>query len=924
MKDLLRALAAISDALDVPADVRDLLDGLWLAHIGVIDTSLSTASDSVALSASAKARADQAPVKTSPSPTNAVSDGPLPLYLDDDTAPGPSQPVRAPAAPPLTHARSILRALRPLRSRHTRPGTDELDVEATAEAVTDTGLIELIFRRRSERRWSLQILVDEGGAWPVLESSVRALVNVITRLGAWRSVTVSSLPDGQAPTLRKGMTPQRDTERRTPRSWRRLRDPTHRTVSLVITDATRRGWCDGRVPTLLRGLSSPTALLMTLPATLWHRTALRHGLDPDDPLRASLLTSARLREYTGPVALVSLNPARLHAWAGSLADGRRYRPRTRLSTAPAPPSRPTPRWPGAAIVDTFLRHATPQTARLALLLAWSPAISVDVIRILRTAMVRDAGLEHEAELFTSGLLRALPGEPLRLDLDRDVRTALRRHGRTSDGHAVFSRLSSWLQDHWEQWRQFSAALRDPLGAGADAFASGAFAEVTADLLTDLGGPWARMTMPRTSRAGNTPHEGPSEKLTVDRLRSRARNLLKYPPRTLVAAIKDALAEYPLFLEGIGTFGNVEFTNVSPWFKETLMDDDAILVTDTPGTLLVHLPGDAMARCRYERTGHDDVMNAEGDVIPETWNREYTATLNLLWTAELRIQSFNRWTLRRLEVEKLELSGERELDAEIGGEEDVVPEPPIPDEEPPRMDPAIRSARETQQLKVKLLALWNQIQATLALKLKSREDLDVTTLDGGTLAELGIFDSEAADVYEGLRHVRNTTVHSESSHDDEESSIRRTIDILMNMADGLLEDMTFVERLQVLSLEERDREIDDLISNSYDEITQSEAFNDAESETNATMFIIDEYDILDVSFTDEACEITISYSASGDQLEERMYAGDEIRGEAVAVIDADGNVSYRDIKASVRHDDVGYDDNDDDTTDDHDGEEDDEG
>src|SRR5690606_8480653 len=121
------------------------------------------------------------------------------------------------------------------------------------------------------------------------------------------------------------------------------------------------------------------------------------------------------------------------------------------------------------------------------LLAWSPAISIDVIRILRAAMVRDAGLEHEAELFTSGLLRALPGEPPGFDLPRGVHTALRLRGRTSDGHAVFFRLSAWLQDHWEQWPHFSAALRDPLGAGADSFASGAFAEVTADLLTDLGG-----------------------------------------------------------------------------------------------------------------------------------------------------------------------------------------------------------------------------------------------------------------------------------------------------------------------------------------------------------------------------------------------------------------------------------------------------
>lgn len=299
---------------------------------------------------------------------------------------------------------------------------------------------ELVFRRRSERAWSLQVVVDEGGAWPVLGPSVHALVKVIAGLGAWRRVAVTSVPDGSPLALHCGLKPPGEAkERQKIAVSLGPHDPSLRTVTIILTDATRKEWQTGAFPELLARLTGPVAMFMTLPATLWHRTGLRRSFDPDDALSKDVYEMARdTGEFTRPVALVSVDPARMYAWARSLPSGPAFRPRRCLPLVPAPSPSPWPaKHDGEMVVRMFLRFASPGASRLALLLVWSPYVDADLIRIVRAAMVPEAGLAEEAEFLTQrGCRRPAPGGRLRLIFSPSITTALRLCSRVSDGHCV--------------------------------------------------------------------------------------------------------------------------------------------------------------------------------------------------------------------------------------------------------------------------------------------------------------------------------------------------------------------------------------------------------------------------------------------------------------------------------------------------------
>lgn len=109
---------------------------------------------------------------------------------------------------------------------------------------------------------------------------------------------------------------------------------------------------------------------------------------------------------------------------------------------------------------------------------------------------------------------------------------------------------------------------------------------------------------------------------------------------------------------------------------------------------------------------------------------------------------------------------------------------------------------------------------------------------------------------------------------------------------------YISYLRRLSQTDLEAEIERCISETQDQIIESDAFASSVAETNASGFILDEVDIQDVELGDLECIVTLGYSASGEQHEERMHAGDKIRGEAVAVIDGHRSVTYREVTAEI--------------------------
>lgn len=113
---------------------------------------------------------------------------------------------------------------------------------------------------------------------------------------------------------------------------------------------------------------------------------------------------------------------------------------------------------------------------------------------------------------------------------------------------------------------------------------------------------------------------------------------------------------------------------------------------------------------------------------------------------------------------------------------------------------------------------------------------------------------------------------------------------------------YIHYLKDRSDAERGAEIDEKIAETYHEILDSEIFASAIAETNASGWGMDEYEVQNIDLGDEECIVRLTYSASGDQAEDKPYSGDKVTGTAEAIIDSQGAVDYREITAELIHED----------------------
>jgi hypothetical protein len=71
-----------------------------------------------------------------------------------------------------------------------------------------------------------------------------------------------------------------------------------------------------------------------------------------------------------------------------------------------------------------------------------------------------------------------------------------------------------------------------------------------------------------------------------------------------------------------------------------------------------------------------------------------------------------------------------------------------------------------------------------------------------------------------------------------------------------------------------------------------------AETNAFSWSVDDYKVTEIDVGEDECTVLLTYSASGDQDEDRGFCGNKINGEAKATIDESGDVTYEIINAEV--------------------------
>ncbi|MFD6169530.1 TIR-like protein FxsC [Streptomyces coeruleorubidus] len=535
-------------------DAEDALDVLWIARLAGLDpvdwSRLGDGSDPTAAPPPAESPPqvvpdDHSTPDTTPEPLSARLHLPGP-GTGAPAHPGGAHTIRVTQPKALPHTLALTRALRPMRQRVASPRTRTLDVDATAAASGDTGLLLPVLRPATERRFAVDLLIDTGATMTVWHRLADELRVLLARHGAFADVRAWALrTDGPEPTLapfRRGgqaATPTR-------RWWQTLTDPSGRRAVLVLTDGVGPSWYGTELPAALAAWSRhrPVAALQVLPGRLWHRTALRTA-----PVRARATEAAHATldvRSSGPLPGIARGSAGasdqarirwlpvlevsgdwLHPWA-RLVSGRttdwvalRAAPLT-VVERPAPVNSADEPTTPSAWIEHFEEGYSPDAFHLLRLLAAAP-LSLPVMRLIQRTMLPASTPMHLAELFLSGVLvRRTPAEAgedpdnVVYDFRPGVRDALLdRLTRTESLRVldeVIDAVSERVTETFGGVTDF-AALMTAVGEGGGLDGvelpenSRAFAEVAIAVIGGAGGDYERVAA-KVARAGAAPGAEP--------------------------------------------------------------------------------------------------------------------------------------------------------------------------------------------------------------------------------------------------------------------------------------------------------------------------------------------------------------------------------------------------------------------------------
>jgi hypothetical protein len=417
----------------------------------------------------------------------------------------PALALRVPEEKALPAALRLGRALRPLKRHRAAAGPGGIDEEATAVAMAETGLPDVVPRPARERWLDLALAVDDGVSmllWRRLCAELRALLE---RLGAFRNVRVYGLrtrgPGGPLLTTRPFASGGAVLDAAT------LTDPSGRTLVLVVSDGVGAMWRDGRMRAALErwARGGPVAVVHALPARMWagsgiraedwEVTVRRPGAANDTWRVADPVLPPELAAFDGvPIPVLEPEPSAVAAWAELTAStgGSAVLP---LLAPPRAPSAAAAA-PGAPAADPVLRFrdaASPQAYRLASHLAAVAPVTVPVMRLVQAAVPGRVETAHLAEVFLGGLMRRsdhtagdLPPQHRGFDFDERARAvlldAVPAAELLSTGRAVADRLARLAG----RSPDFPAWLAHPGGGGELAPAARPFARVGTALLAHLG------------------------------------------------------------------------------------------------------------------------------------------------------------------------------------------------------------------------------------------------------------------------------------------------------------------------------------------------------------------------------------------------------------------------------------------------------
>ncbi|MGZ3147124.1 FxSxx-COOH system tetratricopeptide repeat protein [Lentzea chajnantorensis] len=472
---------------------RDIADALWLAsHVWRVS---GEAAESSTIATEPAVHHKAVPVLLPPParpPDVERESRPVPPPLDvpeverseQDTSRFVTAAVEAgaipPATEPLQQSRAISRALRPLAALVPSEREVEIDEDATAVRVAETGMWLPAFRPTLVHPFEVVLVVDTASLeiWHREIADFRA---VLETQGAFQDVRLFfadfSVESAIELVLRGGAP---DGPVRSPAE---LLDPTGRRLVLVMTDGVGRAWHTGAADRVIGywGRSVHVSCIHLLPHDLWSWTGItttRVQLHlpaagaPNSRIRYRLAdpSDERPPDTALPVPVLELRPDWLDHW-------------TRLVTSTGPPVRLTTFFadPGAKEssveadplldlspaerVSRFRTCASPPAFSLAGLLAATPVpLQLPVMTVVRKTVRPDTTLSHLAEVLLGGLIERETDSSGTYEFRDGLRQELLSTCSRADTARVLRTVADFLGPNAEATRGLKEALDDP---GAD-------------------------------------------------------------------------------------------------------------------------------------------------------------------------------------------------------------------------------------------------------------------------------------------------------------------------------------------------------------------------------------------------------------------------------------------------------------------------
>ncbi|MFE4333890.1 DUF3427 domain-containing protein [Streptomyces sp. NPDC056831] len=502
----LLAAMALTDPGDIGGnaqwDISGALDALLLAaarsgtsHAGVVPTDPPPATGGGSADASLQATprsGDAADGLSAAAEAGANAGAPeaASVWLRDSSSRSiPGRPVSIGRAAALPNTLDIGRALRPLRRPRPSRIDQRLDLGATVDHYTRTGLLVPQLAPVAEPWLEVVVVADRGTSMAVWDETSLALIKVLRTLSAFRSVRVWHLehPPEAAPILRNHRGQPFPMDPSDPRH----NQPAHRLL-LIVSDCAAPAWRRNDLWQMLHawGRTAPVALINPLPKRLWQRS----GLDlPRTTVTAPVPASpGRLLAYRRPrlfrddvprtrpwqaLPVLQLDAGQVLAWARTVmrtdpsgceavlipASGRvpsRNRG-TRPSTAPPGTTATDSQVTAAAVA--FTDSTRSPAVRLATAASSLDAFTLPVLDVLRERMVPEASVADTAEFLTAGLLIATRHEDSDIVYQFHPAAAHHLRGLLSRDQAwdAYFALTDHLAAHPQAPHGIGAALHSP-------------------------------------------------------------------------------------------------------------------------------------------------------------------------------------------------------------------------------------------------------------------------------------------------------------------------------------------------------------------------------------------------------------------------------------------------------------------------------